>query len=243
MRNLFICILMILPSHLYASICDRQDTIQDSIIESLEKEGIMKPIIFDDVLQEVGEFQFLSRLKKIPLLEMYMFYRCSRVTKTHIKQITSLNLTKKRLMEVLENDLQDFIYLKNLWLSDNFLQTVSPQVFSNLLNVEKVDLSHNLLKTLSSDTFHHCFNLEELDLSHNYLTTLSKGTFDRNTPVKRLILCDNPLVWSQDVYENFDSLQNIQELHIPGNVKDVPEEFRDLLTKLKNRVIFCDASK
>lgn len=91
---------------------------------------------------------------------------------------------------VLEEDGIAF-QLKYLNLSKNSLAAV-PEL-SNLTTLEEVDLSHNLFESMTQDLFSELIELRKLLLNNNKLKNINSDAFSNNLPLAYLDLSNNNL--------------------------------------------------
>ncbi|XP_072025436.1 uncharacterized protein [Amphiura filiformis] len=89
---------------------------------------------------------------------------------------------------VLHIDLQAFPLILTLDIANNGISSLTPGMFDNLLNLQKLDLSYNEIEVLRSDTFRGLDRLRQLNLHGNPIVSLDPGTFKHLSLLPKLNL-------------------------------------------------------
>ena len=103
---------------------------------------------------------------------------CAQVTDTHVRDITSLDLSGQGITSLSVGDFGGLHRLDTLDLSGNSLASLPEGLFDELYLLRVLRLNDNRLSTLPVSIFDQLFLLEKLKLTGNTLTTLPQGMFD-----------------------------------------------------------------
>ena len=105
--------------------------------------------------------------------------------------------------------------LLGIYLNDNKLTFVAPELFNSTTNLEYLDLRQNRLVHISNDTFRRLKRLYSLNLDGNHISYLEVGVFNSQTRLVKLDLSDNVISHIQS--DVFDSLKNLRALDLSVN--------------------------
>ena len=153
------------------------------------------------------------------------------VTDEHLAAITSLNLNRKSISSLNENDFDGLSGLTELSLIFNSLGSLPDSIFDDLSSLEKLYLSANDIGSLDDDVFDALTSLKELDLTSNQLSSLPDGVFDQLTLLEILKITDNSIgSLASDIFSNNTSLK---ELNLASNtLSSLPDNLLKGLTAL-----------
>ncbi|XP_075999219.1 vasorin b [Genypterus blacodes] len=104
---------------------------------------------------------------------------------------------------------------KHLYLFANGIESLTPEGFSGLENLEMLDLSQNKIKELPDKVFGHLTSLRNLDLSSNQITHISEDCFKGMALLERLYLYSNHIKTIHPAA--FNGLEQLLELKLQGN--------------------------
>ncbi|XKL68731.1 hypothetical protein PGB90_006500 [Kerria lacca] len=110
-----------------------------------------------------------------------------------MENLNFLNASNNAIHELHESTFTSSKRLKMLDLSNNFLVSLSSNIFSSNDEMEKLWLNNNAIRELEESTFSNLKFLNSLDLSNNFLISLSAGLFVSNVELKELWLSGNPI--------------------------------------------------
>ena len=124
---------------------------------------------------------------------------------------TSISLTSRNIALIDQDTFANFVNLKVLRLDSNQIESIQPILFSDLKLLTKLNLNSNEIKqSLDPNIFDSLKNLETLDLSKNSLTFISPSTFLQLTKLKELKLCCNLIeTLHRDLFMNLTSLKHL----------------------------------
>lgn len=147
---------------------------------------------------------------KESLLEYYKFhidknYSDKDITVGMMKKFTSLSLPWSNIFSL--KGLEYATNLKNLNLSNNFIEDVSP--LSNLMNLEDLNLSNNKIK--DTNALATLTKLKQVSLRKNLMTNID---FLDNLHVENLDISMNSVL--KDYIPNNLNLKNVRVLNISG---------------------------
>ncbi|XP_008200932.1 protein toll isoform X2 [Tribolium castaneum] len=124
----------------------------------------------------------------------------------YASELNACTLTNK-YFQSLEN-------LKQLILSDNAIDDLDENFFTNMPQVKLLDLKNNRIK-LTKSTFKNLQFLQHLDLSSNNIKFVPHGAFQELETLTTLNLFDNQLTKIDDF--TFAGLSNLQSLELSAN--------------------------
>ncbi|XP_072043266.1 uncharacterized protein [Amphiura filiformis] len=131
-------------------------------------------------------------------------------------EITELNLTSNRIINIDVNAFANLANLQGLYLYNNTLVTLQPGVFNGLTNLQWLLLNSTNMESVSEDLFKGLVNLKRLDLSRNKLSELPVRLIRDLVNLEVIILDDNLL---SSLHEHFfRGLNHLQELDLSGNM-------------------------
>ena len=109
-----------------------------------------------------------------------------------------------------------FLGYKITTLSDNYIKTIPPRAFSELLNLQSLDLSWNYIETFDPLTFEGLNSLTHLDLSVNHFQIIPTRALSKLPNLQRLNLSYSGLVPTIPSRAFFE-LSNLQSLDLSRN--------------------------
>ena len=119
-----------------------------------------------------------------------------------------------------------------VYLYNNSLGALPPEVFRGLGNLRKLELWGNSLSELPEGVFEGLSTLEDLPLSDNRLNQLPEGVFSGLDNLRSLWLGPNPL--SEFPQGIFNGLSKLEELRLSGiPLEDLAESVLDGLNNLR----------
>ncbi|VDN04552.1 unnamed protein product [Thelazia callipaeda] len=122
-----------------------------------------------------------------------------------------------------------------LWLPNNCLQFVSPNMFQGTPFLRQVSLANNNIRTIKPLSFAHLANLHTLDLSHNKIQALEPGAII-GSDYLMVRLQENPMVCLQDGFHVMNGNEAINlttepnlvcQTNYTNNVEDVCPKSND----------------
>ena len=131
------------------------------------------------------------------------------------KGLKSLYLSQNFISSITHNAFTDLPDLQYLHLDNNLLEELDQAYFLGLDEVEDLNLSGNLFTSLPEGSFRECENLRVLDLGINMIKTIDTGAFRNLEKLQRLILSRNRL--DQISVGMFDGLMDIDTLYLDDN--------------------------
>nr|XP_057901986.1 vasorin-like [Doryrhamphus excisus]XP_057901987.1 vasorin-like [Doryrhamphus excisus] len=103
----------------------------------------------------------------------------------------------------------------NLYIFQNGINSLTPNDFTGLEELDMLDLSQNELEEIPEGVFKMLTKLKNLDLSSNVITHISKDSFSGLVQLERLYLHQNLI---QSIHpEAFQGLEMLLELKLQGN--------------------------
>ena len=141
---------------------------------------------------------------------------CRNVTSSHLSGITGkLDVSRRRLTSLQENDFDGLSNLEELDLYSNSLNSLHEDIFDGLSSLETIWLSNNSLRSLSEDIFDGLSSLDTLYLNNNSLSSLHEDIFNGLTALTELRLTSNGLSsLDEDI---FNRLSNLENLNLSNN--------------------------
>ena len=120
--------------------------------------------------------------------------------------------------------------LQGLYLSENHLRSIDPDVFNDVPKLSHLFLDHNNLTELSSSIFHGLPNLIQIHLDTNNLIFIHGNIFEKSSQLELVQIAYNKLSVIDD--NIFQELHNLQAVGLAGNLlKTLP---RDIFKGLVN---------
>lgn len=129
--------------------------------------------------------------------------------------VKCLDLNHNKIQEVPTGFLK-FISnsLRNLFLSYNMINEITPSAFTSLSLLEILTLEHNSILTLRRKAFNGLVNLQVIDLSHNHIEQLQIGQFGNLRNLRVIDLSYNHIrSLPRDVFQN----TKLERLDISNN--------------------------
>ena len=138
---------------------------------------------------------------------------CTQVTAAHLaRQGGRLKLAGKGINSLKAGDFAGLSKVKEIWLENNQLTTLPPDLFDGLSAVEILRLNGNHLVHLPVGAFDGLSAVWLLHLHDNRLSTLQAGVFDGLSSLQDLVLVDNRL--STLPAGVFDGLSDLEDLDL-----------------------------
>uniref|UniRef100_A0A8D9BSL4 Insulin-like growth factor-binding protein complex acid labile subunit n=1 Tax=Cacopsylla melanoneura TaxID=428564 RepID=A0A8D9BSL4_9HEMI len=183
-----------------------------------------------------GVFQHLTKLQSLDLsynkiadLKPNIFQGLPSLYNLNIKNNQLVNLTSGLFSNILNlrtldiscnniSALHSGVFYGNfthLYLQENKISTVDPDVFRHLGNLKKLDLSHNRITDLEPNIFQGLTSLESLRISNNQLVSLAQGLFQNCQKLETLHLVENELNYLGET--PFELLRNLELVYLKGN--------------------------
>lgn len=146
-----------------------------------------------------------------------------------------------RILDISRNDVSviranTFAHLRNLKqliLTRNALERLSPNMFNSLTRLEILTLNENVVSYIEDNTFADLRSLKFLDLSENSLRTVSGAIFGSNRlPLRKLFLKSNRLETIQEDF--FDSVPDVEYISFANNrISNLPDRVFSPLKNIK----------
>jgi hypothetical protein len=112
-------------------------------------------------------------------------------------------------------------YLKKLYLSNNQINVLQSDTFSNLSNLDHLDLSNNQISEIQPGSFNNLPNLCYLDLDHNQISEIQPNIFNNLPVLESLSIRFNkitelkPNIFTEGTFGN--NLSRLKELNLSYN--------------------------
>ena len=130
-------------------------------------------------------------------IEAKLTKACDQITDADLATISSLNLSRQKIISLLPHDFQNLNSLNLLDLSDNRLEELPVDIFRGLRSLKSLQLGSNLLGHLPSGLFEDLSSLLELHIGGSTispnLTSIAPGAFKGLSSLQRLKLFYNKL--------------------------------------------------
>ena len=140
---------------------------------------------------------------------------CVGVTATHLANITSIDLSRSSIADLMAGDFAGLTALMELNLAGNLLASLPAGVFDGLASLTSLSLDDNGLESLHDDVFADLTSLTSLSLDDNSLASLPAGVFADLTSLTELALAGNSLASLPTGV--FDSLTLLTYLNLTDN--------------------------
>lgn len=127
-----------------------------------------------------------------------------------------------------------------LHLGFNLLTKLTNGGFDNATSLKYLYLENNNISVLQPDIFGELYFLEVLNLSNNHLSNFQHGVFDHVQNLRRLDLSSNDL-WTTKRY--FHSLSSLQELDLSNNHLNILDSSQLILDLPALKSISIDGNK
>ena len=130
------------------------------------------------------------------------------------EQISILKLSSHDIKEVETTSLQNYTFLRRLYLDNNHLRKIENGSFSRQQFLIDLDLKENELSHINAETFRGLTSLETLRLDHNKLEVILQGTFATTPLIKKLDLRENNItVLEEGAFNRLDYLERLLLSH------------------------------
>lgn len=116
-------------------------------------------------------------------------------------------------LQNLPQDLTKFMYLDEMYISDNELKSLS-EVFRNASYIQKLSAHNNKIEYLAKDEFLYATDLQELDLANNYIKNLNNSLLSS----KKMRICNFSRNHIEELSLNeFRGLRELQVVDLSHN--------------------------
>jgi Leucine-rich repeat (LRR) protein len=133
----------------------------------------------------------------------------------NLPALEELYLYNNQIQELQPDIFNNLLKLQRLYLNNNSIKELQPNVFNNLPLLKYLSLHNNQINILHPGTFNNLQGLRELSLKNNQIRELQVGIFN-NLPSLRLLELQNNQI--QELQPGiFDDLQNLQRLYLYNN--------------------------
>ena len=127
-------------------------------------------------------------------------------------------------------------YIKNLEATNNFIDTISKDLFQNLTHLETLCLDSNSISYIKNDSFKDFIHLKTLSIENNKLKQINNKAFVNLAKLKDLFIDDNQIDTIED--ESFKDLINLETLSVANNqLKKISNKTFAKLNNLKELYI------
>jgi hypothetical protein len=113
------------------------------------------------------------------------------IPKSLKKDINKLNISHNNVTILKKDDLDGLRELKSIWLNNNGIETVEPEVFCRTEQLTYLDLRNNKLTSIQRVLFQCLKELQYLYLSNNTITFIDLSLFENNTKLFVVDLSNN----------------------------------------------------
>ena len=110
-----------------------------------------------------------------------------------LTKLEYLNIRHNKIKNVEQNLFRDFVSLTELSLSDNEIEVLQPNLFTNCKKLEKIYFSRNKISAINKNTFNGLEKLQNLSLLDNNLKILERNTFGDLKFLKKIWLSKNKI--------------------------------------------------
>jgi len=144
------------------------------------------------------------------------------------KDINKLNISHNNVTILKNDDLRGLRKLKFIYLNNNGIETVEPEVFCLTEQLTYLDLRNNKLASIQNVTFRCLKVLEYLYLNNNTIEFLDLSLFENNTKLSVVDLSDNHITAIEPnkfVNNKVISLLNTQNNPITLSLDWTPESY------------------
>jgi hypothetical protein len=107
------------------------------------------------------------------------------------KNINRLNISHNNITILKNGDLDGLGNLKSVWMNNNGIETVQPEVFCATHNLTTLDLRNNKLTLIQPELFRCLKELKHLYLNNNTITYIDLSIFENHTKLLVVDLSDN----------------------------------------------------
>ena len=130
---------------------------------------------------------------------------------------SGLILTNNRLKQIERDAFAGIVKLVNLYLSSNYLTTLSVNVYQSLNSLKYLNIENNRLTSVSSDSFNGLFGLEDLSLRFNNLSSLPLNFTRHLTSLRLLDVSYNNLTEVPTCSHAFAGIVELVDIYLNGN--------------------------
>lgn len=152
--------------------------------------------------------------------------KCNNLNEDDI--ITEIDLKNKGIKDI--SPITGFYHLQKIYLSENQIQTLPPQIFHSFKFLRAINLDNNQINLLPKNSFDNNKILNTLNLSKNKITSLPKEIFDKSIYLESLTLDHNQISSLNE--KIFDKLKKLHYLNLSNNqIQIIPKNFFKQLHK------------
>lgn len=126
----------------------------------------------------------------------YWYNAVKSVNENHFKGLTKLRglfLTNNEIEHMAEDSFTDLVSLEYLNLGGNKISSLQRNLFASQKNLKKLCLDRNLIQSLPSSIFRSLANVEYLFLTRNKISSIDESTFAHMYSLKELYMSFNEL--------------------------------------------------
>ena len=176
-------------------------------------------------------FKLNTNLTAINLRHNYLEW-INRTTFLMLTNLETLDLSYN-FIKKLSNDCLIGVNLKELYINNNLIVSISSNAFDSIPNLTRLALNDNKITNLDYDTFYVAIKVQYLNLNNNRLESLHSMLFLELNDLTILYLSNN-VISNNIKYGIFASTQNLIELDLSNNnIDSVGENVFDNCSKLK----------
>ncbi|CAF0793366.1 unnamed protein product [Didymodactylos carnosus] len=160
-----------------------------------------------------------------------------------LRSLRTLDLRNNRLEEIDDDAFDGASALNELFLTENNIQSITPQTFNGLKNIKTLMLRANKLTYIKNDTFLDMDVLKTLSLHDNRIKCIQPGSFDRLRSLAALDLLSNPFVcnchmkWLKDWLKQSKIVTGYPKCMSPTKLRNIP------IVNLTDDDFVCDPSE
>lgn len=155
----------------------------------------------------------------------------------HFSKLQRLQIDNDQLTGISKENFVGLKMLKELFMTNNKLQTIPGDAFNDLSNLELLDLQDNMIEILDTATFSQLQSLKRLNLGHNKLTSLPSNLFKGNVYLQEILMGRNDLKALS--IEAFDNLSHLKNLDMTNNICIDAHFQSDNMTLLNTALTKC----
>jgi hypothetical protein len=144
----------------------------------------------------------------------------------YLTQLSFWNISHCNMKNIPLNTFSNVQELQELYLNNNKIASLNPEVYRPLLGLQKLDLCYNTLQNIDGQVFSRLFNLISLSLCHNNISRIGIALLNAVVRIGDVNLEGNPWICdcgSVDVYYKCAEENNCNlnlKCAFPGRFKD-----------------------
>lgn len=149
-------------------------------------------------------------------------------------RLESLDITEQGIKSISTEDLSKAEYLKYLNLSNNYIEALPPSMKLLLPRLETIDLTNNKIQRIEGNTF--ALSVRNILLSRNNIDNWYTACFAGTTNLLELVLMDNDLAQSPNIYIN--EISNLENVDVSRtNISSIYIQFQMLKYRASGNLI------